>query len=147
MSRYGFYCRTDVRNGAGDRLAPLKIRRWKCREHGVVSFLPVFLARWTRYLAEAAGAVLKAMAMDGKPRFPDEVSGPEPLTARRWFCSLLDPALKRWLRQRCREDPPQNDGAPETIELAESYARQLSLNPLYFFRILQSARFHLASVA
>jgi hypothetical protein len=142
MSRNGCYHRTDVRNGDGERLEPIPIQRWACKEHGVVSFLPHFLAGGVRYLAETVGRTLKSMVDDGKPRFPDDVTGPDPRTARRWFECLRSPEILRWLLQRLRGSPPATSGAASLIEAAESYARQLSLDPVYFFRVLHSARFH-----
>lgn len=140
MIRHGTYVRTDIRNAAGEKLAPLPIQRWKCEQHGVTSFLPPFLARWMRYLVEVAGLVVKRMVPSGRPTFPVEVSGPEPGTARRWFRDLLNPDLKRWLLQRLRlARLPDSSGPAEVIDLAERYAAQLSLDSLYFFRILRSA--------
>ncbi len=75
MSRHGSYSRKDVRIASGERLEPIPIQRWHCREHGVFSFLPAFLARWTRYLAEVAGLVVRAVAAQGKPELPLEVTG------------------------------------------------------------------------
>lgn len=147
MTRHGTYRRLDVRIETGDRLRPIPIQRWRCAEHGVVSFLPGFLARFTRYLAGVASAVAKAMAArSGKPELSIEVTGPEPRTALRWYRALFNPGLKRWLLRRLRGDPPQSTGAQEMIELAELYARQHSLDPLDFFSVLQSARFAPASV-
>ena len=98
------------------------------------------MARWTRYLSEVVGTVVKAVAARGRPELPVEVTGPDPRTALRWFRGLFDERLKRWLLQRLRGGPPGSQGAHEMIELAESYARQLRHEPLYFFSVLQSAR-------
>ena len=146
MSRHGSYSRKDVRTASGERLKPVPIQRWQCKEHGVFSFLPAFLARWTRYLAEVVGTVVKAVAARGKPELPVEVTGPDLRTALRWFRGLFNERLKRWLLQRLRGDPPRSQCAHEMIEVAESYARQLHLDPREFFSILQSARFASTSV-
>ena len=130
MSRHGSYSRKDVRTASGERLEPIPIQRWHCREHGVFSFLPAFLARWTRYLAEVAGTVVRAVAAQGKPELPLEVTGPDPRTALRWFRGLFDERLKRWLLQRMRGDPPQSQGAYEMIELVESVARWAEPDPM-----------------
>ena len=141
MIRYGAYFRNDVRTGVGDRLRPIPIQRWCCAEHGVVSFLPAFLARWTRYLSGVVGSVLKALLRNGRSALPLEITGPEPRTVLRWFRLLFSEALRRWLLQRLRGGPPQSTGAHEMIEIAERYACQHSLDSCYFFTVLQSARF------
>lgn len=143
MTRHGCYVRTDIRNGAGEKLAPLPIQRWKCKDHGVASFLPPFLARWMRYLVSVVGSVVKCMLSNGRPNFPLEVTGPEPGTARRWFNFLLDPDRKRWLEQRLQLlAPPASSGPAEVVDLAERYALQLNLHPLYFFRTLTFVNLH-----
>ena len=57
MTRHGFYHRTDVRLECGRALAPIPVQRWLCAEHGTISFLPEFLAKYLRYLPEVIGRV------------------------------------------------------------------------------------------
>ena len=132
----------------GKSLTPLPIQRWRCPVHGTHTFLPAFLARRLRYLAEVVGTVLKRMVTNkARVQFPPEISGPEPDTARRWFKHLLlEPGLKRWLYDRLGTSPLPDPGGPgEIIDLAMTYARRISLDPRFFSRILQSVRIALAN--
>ncbi len=144
--RHGVYWRTDIRVESGESLAPLPIRRWRCREHGTVSFLPAFLAKYIRYLAEVVGTVLDAVVVARRFTFPAEVTGPAEDTARRWWRDLcLGVEVERWLLRRhppVRERPHTAEHLPtRVIQLARSLAALMKIDPTLYARLLQTARY------
>jgi hypothetical protein len=145
MIKHGFYLRLDIRAESGERFEPLRIQRWRCAEHGTMSFLPPFLATYQRYLAETVAKVCDKRLECGRVNFPAEVTGPTPDTARRWFAQLcVSTAIEQWLA-RCYLPPGSLNLEPHRptriVQLARALASHLNICPNYYPRLLQTARF------
>lgn len=147
MAKWGIYERTDVRLECGTPLEPLPIQRWRCPQHGTVSFLPAFIARYLRYVVTVVQVVLEELVeKSGRLERLLEVVGPSADTGGRWARQLLGPEQERWLFQICPEATqtiaPQNSPSPARARIlaaARVCARVLKLSPNLYPLVLQRA--------
>lgn len=118
MQSWGYYERTDVRDGDGSRFEPIPIRRFYCRQcKQTFSFLPDFLCRYLHYLGDVVSQAFSDW-LAGRPikELPLQMAGPAMLTVRRWLQRLTCHQVQTWLEQRAKAPPPleinTSGGAP-----------------------------------
>lgn len=108
MQSWGYYERTDVRDGDGSRFEPIPIRRFYCRQcKQTFSFLPDFLCRYLHYLGDVVSQAFSDW-LAGRPikELPLQMAGPAMLTVRRWLQRLTCHQAQTWLEQRAKAPPP-----------------------------------------
>ena len=103
LTKWGCYYRTDARLADGTRLAPIPIPRFRCPVHGTMSWLPPFLNRYLRYIAEVVSQVLDDFARSQSPDLCDQ---PDGCTLGRWVRGLLATRNESWIHRRLEQAEP-----------------------------------------
>lgn len=104
---WGYYRRTDVRDGDGVKFEPIPIRRFYCRQcNHTFSAPPTFLCRYLHYVANVVDQVFSDW-LAGYPieELPLQMDGPALLTVRRWIQRLNCHRVQTWLEQHAPTTP------------------------------------------